>query len=700
MIWISLISCLLTLSSSAYGRSTYGFYSSVPHSQTSNLMGMSDSTMQQKPLMARPSFQSQVPMPNVYRLQPTPKTTDMSSSWMQNVQESTSKTPMDYGVPQKQETFTQTEQTVVTSPSFGTQQQKVQRVQMQTEADMLCRGRRRETVIPLEDKRRFVVCIDNSKGFEQRCPKGLYYYPESRRCERKFRGLENPCAQKPCLNNGQCAPVDVTSYKCQCPAGFDGRNCELDARVCQTQQPCGQSSDRRCQSFRLGAALPYMCIFQDGLAYGLNAQQVQRSPCQGVDGTQALAVTNKGFIMCDGERMFVESCPGGTVWDDLNKACVWPDMQTFTDVPFIGQSETQQVSTNNQQQESIVTSTTQSNQLQMPQQTQVRQDESSSSFVDQASMSEQQTQSSTPQPEQMQQFGYSQQPEQMHQFGYSQQPEQMQQFQSSQQPDQTQQFGYSRQSEQMQQFQSPQQPDQMQQFGFSRQPEQTQPYQSSQQPDQMQQFQSSQQPDQMQESELPRQPEQKQEFQLPEEYSFPQQEKTQQFQLSQQQQQQQQQQQPEQMQEYQFSLPQSEKPQQSSFPQPEKAQQFGLTQESEQTQQYQMPQEYSYSQLDKGEKLQLTKQPEQMPQYQLSYPQQETTQQFQLPKQAEPMKEYQHPKVFSTPQRETMQQFQLPEQQQQQPSSAYGSQPQFQRFHNWQQPYHGFQTWQQPIQRQ
>ena len=31
--------------------------------------------------------------------------------------------------------------------------------------------------------------------------------------------------------------------------------------------------------------------------------------------------------MCDGEYMFVESCPGGTIWDDLNKACVWPDMQ-------------------------------------------------------------------------------------------------------------------------------------------------------------------------------------------------------------------------------------------------------------------------------------------------------------------------------------------------------------------------------------
>jgi hypothetical protein len=56
--------------------------------------------------------------------------------------------------------------------------------------------------------------------------------------------------------------------------------------------------------------------------------KVQPSPCQGVDGPHALAVSNGGFIMCDGERLFVESCPGGTIWDDLNKACVWPDMQT------------------------------------------------------------------------------------------------------------------------------------------------------------------------------------------------------------------------------------------------------------------------------------------------------------------------------------------------------------------------------------
>ena len=36
--------------------------------------------------------------------------------------------------------------------------------------------------------------------------------------------------------------------------------------------------------------------------------------------------------MCDGDRMSVESCPGGTVWDDIEKACSWPDKQTTVSI--------------------------------------------------------------------------------------------------------------------------------------------------------------------------------------------------------------------------------------------------------------------------------------------------------------------------------------------------------------------------------
>ena len=70
----------------------------------------------------------------------------------------------------------------------------------------------------------------------------------------------------------------------------------------------------------------YRCTTQGKLFFAFIL--AKPSPCQGVDGTQALLVSEKGFIMCDDEYMFVESCPGGTIWNDVEKACIWPDMQT------------------------------------------------------------------------------------------------------------------------------------------------------------------------------------------------------------------------------------------------------------------------------------------------------------------------------------------------------------------------------------
>lgn len=50
--------------------------------------------------------------------------------------------------------------------------------------DILCQGQPAETVIPIDNNRKFVVCIDTGKGTVQECPKGLWWHPVSRRCER------------------------------------------------------------------------------------------------------------------------------------------------------------------------------------------------------------------------------------------------------------------------------------------------------------------------------------------------------------------------------------------------------------------------------------------------------------------------------------------------------------------------------------
>jgi len=354
MTWISIICCLLALSSSAFGRSAYGSYSAVPFSQPTGMTGI----MRDVPTQTQ-SFLGQIPVSTGYGAKPT---TDYSSSWTQGIQQDTPKVSADFSsslnipsFPTKPETFVKPERPVlptsygtpsvsIPAPTFVSQQQllldqqqklqqKIQESQVMTEADTLCRGQRPESVLPLDNGRRFIVCLDDGKGYEQQCPRGLYYHPESRRCERKLGPLENPCASQPCLNGGQCVQTDVSSFQCQCPTGFDGKICELDARVCQTQQPCGSAPDTRCQSFRLGAALQYMCILQNGRAYGLNAQQIQSSPCKDADGPHSLAISDKGFLMCDGEFMYIESCPGGTIWDNTYLACVWPDMQGLITPP-------------------------------------------------------------------------------------------------------------------------------------------------------------------------------------------------------------------------------------------------------------------------------------------------------------------------------------------------------------------------------
>jgi hypothetical protein len=312
MAMISLVCCLLALSSVAFGQSSYGSYSSQPLNRLPMQGGSRIINIQNQPLPTEFTPDTPVTHQTGYGSQ--------------------------YGgqkFPTIEEPLQKPERSFVPSQGYGSgssmnfqsrgNTQPLPVPEVLSEADILCRGQRPETVIPTHHHRRFVVCTDDGKGTEQSCPEGLFYHTESHQCERKLGPLRDPCDRLPCLNGGLCKRADASTHKCECPAGFVGKNCELDGRICLSQQPCGVTDDVRCQSFRWGAALSYVCVFRDG-RYGLNAQQVFPNPCKGEDKIQPLAFTDKGFVLCDGEQMSPESCPGGTVWDDRVEACVWPDL--------------------------------------------------------------------------------------------------------------------------------------------------------------------------------------------------------------------------------------------------------------------------------------------------------------------------------------------------------------------------------------
>jgi hypothetical protein len=350
---ITLICCLFTLSSTTFGRSvydnSYGYTASMggltnQYQQPllaqlpsqSKIPVQSGHGQQQLPLMAQHPSQSQIPVQlghgqqqSLFSQQPQQQTISSTYGSSHGIQQVPQQAQVIAGrtvVPQLFRSFqTQTpiqQSAIVGLQSQGLSQQNIQQPEIITVADSLCYDKQPGTLIKLADSR-FVQCINNGKGVEKQCPKGLVFYTHLSRCD-KSHLPSDPCSLKPCLNGGQCIRTDVSTYQCQCAPGFAGQNCELDAHVCQTQQPCGQLPNTKCQSFEPEAALKYICIFEDGQAYGLSAQQVQANPCGENSELQSLAVSDKGYIMCNGPLMFIKSCGANTVWNDVEKVCVTP----------------------------------------------------------------------------------------------------------------------------------------------------------------------------------------------------------------------------------------------------------------------------------------------------------------------------------------------------------------------------------------
>ena len=43
-----------------------------------------------------------------------------------------------------------------------------------------------------------------------------------------FYWTVEPCGAQPCVNNGVCSNVGDKDYSCDCPDGYQGKNCESE----------------------------------------------------------------------------------------------------------------------------------------------------------------------------------------------------------------------------------------------------------------------------------------------------------------------------------------------------------------------------------------------------------------------------------------------------------------------------------------
>jgi hypothetical protein len=68
------------------------------------------------------------------------------------------------------------------------------------------------------------------------------------------------CSSNPCRNNGLCYPLSPTDYKCSCLTGYSGKNCEIEANLCEQRTPCQNGGTCR------GNATNYVCSCPLGLS--------------------------------------------------------------------------------------------------------------------------------------------------------------------------------------------------------------------------------------------------------------------------------------------------------------------------------------------------------------------------------------------------------------------------------------------------
>ncbi len=175
----------------------------------------------------------------------------------------------------------------------------------------------------------YVICLSEDKYILRNCQRGLVFNAFSSDCEktRDMPGEHFNSATNPCLNNSTFVPTDSFKYRCECPVGFTGKNCERPD-ICEPSF-CGESGV--CLSIGHQSEYNHLCWCNNGLEIGKDCKEpagLEPNPCMNLNRPDRefyrLDLTPYVFVKCVEEnRPMLNVCQYPLVFSDELQECDW-----------------------------------------------------------------------------------------------------------------------------------------------------------------------------------------------------------------------------------------------------------------------------------------------------------------------------------------------------------------------------------------
>ncbi len=195
--------------------------------------------------------------------------------------------------------------------------------------DMICRNRSFSDRVPHpEDNHKFILCLKNGHYTVMSCPDRLVFNIYLDRCDETNEPLSSGCDSMPCQYGAKCINLANDAYKCECPPGYFGINCERAPDPCASN-PCG--NDGFCHSMPNSSPIPYYCTCHDQRAFGMSCDaSSEKNPCINNDDESVgtifqTKIDPNVYVHCHDHRIHLKYCIRKMVQTDDHE-CIWLDL--------------------------------------------------------------------------------------------------------------------------------------------------------------------------------------------------------------------------------------------------------------------------------------------------------------------------------------------------------------------------------------